>query len=968
MSTPHGVQWRLIVLVIGMVLKTALILPAAASADRTGAMPLYRFGQDAFGQTEPADLSGWSPVFGTGPDAVLKLTPAEGHPDTSLRAATVQGQFARRFLPPAQLPVFRPEETQAALEFDVRAAPAKDAWFGIGRMLAPEGERRNMGPSFGIYRGQYALRGPCFGELHAAPLRAADKLTDWLRLRLVLDFTAHGGDASAVLQVRNLSRGEERFATVVGPVSLELTKVSPTLANPLNWDSLFIRGGANGPRQQAMIARLAPVAASALPAARRSSIPQDYPHLRRLVDFLGTLTVDDLKVEVKQFEAPQQEFTRAELFRLFLLNSLYASPDPRVMRVPAEFLTLEGIDRDGQVFIPVIGTRRGKPDAVSAAWYATWDFPGNPYRGSRALKLRSFVCNVIDLAMLERAHDEKLLTRSDYLGGTLIWLTWAYMQSRDVLPADVQQAYETGLRRMVHKLRDWGPTGLMTDMDLFVLVSMPMVCQLFPDDQEIRQIAHDLTLRLVTDPKFFHPAGYFRDLGCFDVTYNGISLYMLTWSASLCDWPHIHDALHKAYRLRAHMVLPEVGGGFFGPSHFSSRTSGDAAVDQWSWTPRTVAAAALSDEALPGLGMQAATTINLVGQSRHLQSPRQMVGYLNRSLNTDSVFAQTPWVESHWTSHPTFSGAMITEAFVARLERLRDEKSPLLQPPTLRPESYRRSFGNAIHAIKTPAYMAILHTGPVGGESGGTFHGMGGGTLSAWGTLAGGPMILGRRAGAQGTDNPDHYGEAPRWPVHAVTARTAAGHYVSTARCRDLKVTTSMEGEPGVVEVSGAIPSRKVEDQPILAGVIGYTRRFEIRDEQLHVVTQLTGDGADALTELFEAIPVFLGQPVKGQMPPVEIEVRKQGAWSPLTAQAVDDVREVRIRRHQGVAQITFDAPVRVGLSDEVWSDRYQTKVQCRNILVYLSTQPTDRPANQPWTATVGWTLAPQPPDAAGQP
>jgi hypothetical protein len=938
------------------------------SSVQGGAAPdagVYKFGSHAFGQPEPANLKGWLQVYSRRPDALIELADNAAHPENA-RAVRCQGQFGRPFAPGVNLPVHSPDDDRATIEFDVAPHLNNDAYFGLGRELGNASPKvQGIGPVFGFQQGKFAVRLPEFGASFTAPLRERDLMQHWFRLRLVVDFTAGAGDGTARLYVRNLSRGERDFAQVLGPVDLGLSKLSPQVRNPLNWNSLYLRGEVRNSRQRPLFANLSPVAGRGLPADRRplrTALPQDHAHQRRLVSYLATLTAEDLKVDVQRFTAPQAEYSKTELYRLFLLSSPYTSPDPKSIRIPAEQFTLSSIDRDGQVYIPGNPEgQRGRPDATSFAWYATWDFPGNPYLGSRALKLRTFVCNAVDLIMLERAHDENRLARSDFLSGTLIWLAWGYLQSRDLLPADVCAAYETGLRRMVDRLKKWGPTGVMTDMDLFALVSLPMVCKIFPEDQQLQKTAEEITLGLVTNPRQFHPAGYFRDLGYFDVTYNGISLYMLTWGAALKDWPHYRQTMEKAYRLRAHMVLPEVGGGYFGPSHFSPRTSGDAAVDQWNWLPRNLAAASMTDEALPALGMLNHDSWAIFGTARHTQAPRQLVGYLNRSLEAEGKFTQAPWSEAHWTSHPTVVSALLSEKFLDRLIQLRNEQSPLLLPYSARKETYLRNFGGVIFTAKTSRYTTILHAGPVGGESGSTFHGLGGGTLSALGTSDAGPVILGRRAGAQGTNNPDHYGEAPLWPVHAVTAKTIDGHYVSTARCRDLKVTSSFESLPASVEVEGTIPSRKIKGQALLAGKISYTRRFTLQDDRIQVATNLRGDGVDSLTDWFESIPVFLGLPVKDQLPPLEILVQKQDQWIPLTVEPIDDVRRVRVKRHAGVVDIVFELPSRVGLSATPWQDRYQTKVMCRNILVYLRTEPGRPSANETWTVKSAWSIVPQP-------
>lgn len=950
-------------------LRSYLILVGAAlltMSPRAGSLHAEAADSAAASAT-PAHRDSWQAIDRDrgGP---LEIGPATGHPEgPDVRAIRCSGQHAAPIPGGVRAPVHSPEDPAAALEFDVLPHPGGDAWFGMGHKLGTLGAL-HLGPVFGVFQGKFAVRQASFGEITSAPLRDGDTLDHWYRLRLVIDFPADDGRASARLLVRNLSRGEQEFAPVIGPVSLGLDRLQVVARSPLYWESQYVRSDAAG-KQGPELANPRPLAGRGIPedqAPRRSGLPREHAYQRELLRFLGTLTEADLVIDVQPFTERSRPATPVESYRAFLLNSIYATPDIRVLNIPAAHLTLAAMDRGDSVLIPgVPGGRRSRPDGVSYAWYATWDFPGNPYRGSRALKLRAFVLNAVDLMLLDRGHDEGKYGRSDFLAGTMIWLAWGYLQFQDVLPPPVRAAYEAGLRRMVDKLVKWGPTGLMTDMDLFVLVSMPMVCRVFPDDAAMHRTARELAERLVTDPTFFHPAGYFRDLGCFDVTYNGISLYMLTWGATLCDWPPVHEALAKAYRLRSHMVLPEVGGGYVGPSHFSSRTSGDAAGDQWNWPQRSFAAAALTDEALPALGMCEPNALDAIGTPRHLQAERDLVHVLNRTLQSPWDVAHAPWSEAHWTSFPAYAHTLVDDALLERFVRLRDERSPLLLPAAARDERYVREFGSEIVACKTARYAAILFAGPVGGEGGESFHGLGGGTLSAFGSPATGPLIVGRRAGFQGTDRPDRYDEAPLWPVHAITALNRDGAYVSTARCRHPRVAVDEAAMPATLAVEGTIPSRKIGVAEALGGELSYTRRFTVHDDRLAVATTVRGDGRDRLREMFETIPLYLGPPVRDRPPEdVAVLVERGGTWVELGADAVENVRRLRLRRRDGVVDLSFDAPARVQLAPKHWQDRYQSRVLCRNILIHLPLPDAaagsgDTP--EPWAAEVGWTLTPVP-------
>ena len=81
-------------------------------------------------------------------------------------------------------------------------------------------------------------------DLRAAPVTFADN--EWIRLRLVIDFTANGGDGSAVLYYRNLSDGETTFTPYVTNTDLNILGLGAN-ANPVLWTGIVGRLDSFGP-------------------------------------------------------------------------------------------------------------------------------------------------------------------------------------------------------------------------------------------------------------------------------------------------------------------------------------------------------------------------------------------------------------------------------------------------------------------------------------------------------------------------------------------------------------------------------------------------------------------------------------------------------------------------------------------------------------------------------------------------
>jgi hypothetical protein len=677
-----------------------------------------------------------------------------------------------------------------------------------------------------------------------------------------------------------------------------------------------------------------------------ASLPSKHPYQKTLRAYLATLKAEDFALELKPFTVPE-DLSEAERFRLAILRVRMPMLDGLI--AAAESLTLEQIEAKDAIVVPRI-----RPEVL--AWLTQWDFAGNPYKGSAALKRRAFVAASLDLMLHDDIHEQGKYTRSDHLGGTLIWLAYAYPRVRDVIPAEACAAYEVGLKKMVLKIKKWGPTKLMTDMDLFSAVSLYYATKALPGDKGVAAFAKAYTQKLYTDPMFFDPTGYFVDCQGFDVTYNGISLYFSAWAAQLGDRPAIKDALGKAYRLRNYLSLPEPGKNVFGPSHMSSRTSGDAWHDQWQDATkydRHVGAAFFTDEALPAVHRARFPNKRLLKVT-----PTRAVADLNRWLKRKPR-APRAWHESHWVGFPNYVHDHMVDGFYERMVKLRAEKSPLLKLPFEREEKFIVPFGKSFLCAKMPGFGIVIHTGRTGIEQnvGNSTHGFSGGSLSAFWTPATGSVVLGRRGGGQGT-RPDTFKEWNLWPVHGATGLTTKGGVFSTTLVRAPKAEYSVGKDAATVDVSASISQANPYMKDALAGTISYTRRFALSQKALVVTTTLAGDGKDSFGELYEVIPVFLRDArYQKRSAPAVIEFQTGETWVKATAEFHENVSAIRITRFKGTVQITLDKPRRVKLSPVDWIDGYQSKASCRNVLVdLLGADGAEKPLGE---ASIVWRISP---------
>jgi hypothetical protein len=555
------------------------------------------------------------------------------------------------------------------------------------------------------------------------------------------------------------------------------------------------------------------------------------------------------------------------------------------------------------------------------------------------LKNRAFVVAALDMMMLDAVHERKppaAANRSDALGGTLLILARSYGSIRDQLPGNVRGAYETGLKKFVLRLQEWGPKGAMTDMDLFAPVGLCYAAK-YVNDPDVARIAESYSKRLFTDPKYFRPAGYFVDAGCFDASYNGISLYFTTWAALAGDWPFVREALTKASRLKNYLTLPEPGGkSFYGPSHFNSRTSACSPCDQWGWDYRNIGAAMTTDEAMYLTPLPSLEELKSV--------PQKLVRFLNLDLGPIpelkpwSAVLDSGWDRLSWTSMD-FAYEYYRKGFYEQRAKLEAENSPLLQPAFARHGNFIRAFEKDFVMAKFGPFGVIIHTGVVGGDDGNWHrpYGLGGGALSAFWTPEAGPVLLGRRRGIQGNTF-DIYDEWRVWPTHAITGIAANGRVVSSARTQRPEAMYKISESTAEIEVKGEMPRNHAQGE-VLTGTIGYTRRFVVNKGGLQIESAVKGDGKDKLAELYEVIPVFLGDGYARRptnVPPTRIAFRVGEQWTDATSDLMLNVGEIKVTRQRGAIAIQFAKPQRVRLSPANWVDGYFSQATCRNIMIDL--------------------------------
>jgi hypothetical protein len=309
----------------------------------------------------------------------------------------------------------------------------------------------------------------------------------------------------------------------------------------------------------------------------------------------------------------------------------------------------------------------------------------------------------------------------------------------------------------------------------------------------------------------------------------------------------------------------------------------------------------------------------------------------------------SPWRYSIWynlnfPASVNFAYDFYRPGTYAKRLALEQAQAPLLKSPFLRDALFLRNFADAFVVAKQRTFSVILHTGPVARQAPddgmAQFKGplgFGGGQLSAFWTPEAGPLILGLRSGMSWDDSKDKLEQWRLWPIHAVSGCTPDGTVFSSARIVKPKVTSTLAEDTGTVTVEGQIDGNQFTQPGGLQGQLNYRRVFTLADGSLHISSTVSGDGQDQASELYETIPLNLGNgPAQQTQAAVTIQFLVGDAWLAATAEWQGQVSAIKVARFGGAMQISFDTAQRVKLSSTEWKDGWFTREICRNVLIDL--------------------------------
>ncbi|MEM7012144.1 MAG: hypothetical protein AAF585_11730, partial [Verrucomicrobiota bacterium] len=211
-----------------------------------------------------------------------------------------------------------------------------------------------------------------------------------------------------------------------------------------------------------------------------------------------------------------------------------------------------------------------------------------------------------------------------------------------------------------------------------------------------------------------------------------------------------------------------------------------------------------------------------------------------------------------------------------------------------------------------------------------------GGSLAAFWTKEAGVVLLGRL--------PDKWNyvtwdKIETWPTHHLWGRAANNESAfSSARQWHPWTRFEIDRDEPKVHVFGSLGPRQtveVEDS-IEAGHIYYRREFTMRDEGLHISSELLSRGTDEVTELWETLPIYIADGQRKDAVETSVEFRiVEGEWSAEEPQLTDFVEGVRLQRFDGAVEILFDQPQHIHIGDE-FTTKYQAKDRFRILKIDL--------------------------------
>ncbi len=694
------------------------------------------------------------------------------------------------------------------------------------------------------------------------------------------------------------------------------------------------------------------------------------PWQQQLVAWIKELTPADVAIEEKAFDFSKLD--PAEMRRNWYLANSNGPNLPfanAALKLPAESFLWPAIWRPelpleqsalkphqlsaGQIWSPTHPSI-----ACLLGWLHGWDRPWNPYFHDPRVANRAAVISILTLVMIrEQIHYDNAgeagcrqppagPPHTGSQGFSLTFNAYTYSQVAQALPEDVRKAWGDGLRWFATLLGNTRPSG-PENMRLSTPVGISYT-GLALQDESFKQLAETAMDKLLESE--YSQAGYIRDGGVPDGSYNGISLHRLAEYWAISQSPRILDVIRRSYELKNYLVLPEPSGGTLSPSHFNARCADGFDSDQYQGREVML---------LPQLPEAAWFARKHWPQDLTSDAVSKLV---ERNLNRfdDRVPGAGPWGIGKGTeSRPHGWGRVLALPYLLYHSGEPDKVDLLIEqndsPVILKENSYTKSFGGEFYVVRRPGYAAVFYTGPAvpsdnGAtnyramleDEGGYMMGFGGGGLSAFWTPEAGSLLLGRMTGMEGYQRRKKLvgkttyviGGWRDWLVNQIVGETKDGKILTSSRVANPRSRLVNDGSR--LEIKGEIPGTLRRQGEITKAKVSYNRSYEFQDDGIVCHLEVSSSLPLEMKSLYETLPLVLstGRTEKGPL-----DLRFLDANGETIAEVdgrVPGVRTLEMRRHNGSARIEFPMPITISLASEAALSRQVSFVRGKTLLVEL--------------------------------
>jgi len=545
-----------------------------------------------------------------------------------------------------------------------------------------------------------------------------------------------------------------------------------------------------------------------------------------------------------------------------------------------------------QLDIPMSGGGQGNP------WYQ------NPELGRRAM-----VVAIVDLMMHHRNVSNNVGTVGyDMQGKAMLGWAETYRWCKEVVPSNVQDAFETGFEKILDEQIEKGPKGANTNMDMFALHGYADM-YMATDDSALKTKLVEATKaalfgfkdgELETNHKLFafqnrkggvfSPAGPILEGDQPESFYQGESIYQLMGALAavtdretgntLSDWTFLKEVVRRAREWRSYQAFYDPKDGASDKAYISSGSG---------FSGRTSYGVNKAQANFPWKRINVAYHFRNSAYRGWAPDPSSMETQINNSLSflngeMDKTYTNAPDNWRGWSPWTKPTPYLPPEGWWSELNNLENNNDPRLKWPIKRSNvTWNKALGGLPEG---ETYWSYRQKDGRGGGFGffieavpkqGIYGGWYGGKIETFWTKSTGIVMMTRhgKAGCDrtGVDDYSNNEDSKCWfnidekAAQHVWGRDENGNAFSTLLLRGWQTNrTSVfntDGSPPTVTVNNifndpglARPGEETGSE--IEGSFEVENKFEAQSNGLGVTHILTSDETDQVTELWASFPVYL--------------------------------------------------------------------------------------------------------------